>query len=325
MTINQQQKAARRARNKRYWQLHAAEIKLKRDAISDEKKQEDRAHKRTAMQTERAKLTRQEKAAVQQKDRDAHRLHVAAMNDEQRKLWLERMRATTRRLYQARKHGPKQFVIDRAAQYTLDSEQHRHYLQLADPGFVVIHSACDKHRDWLTRVRRIVRTEKGESLFSRVDRHGKLQYSAKRKQYSMSSEPEFQAEVVAWLVTFIRQVLDEYVITDACVLANGICGAQPAHCDIRDQSHLWENDPPLSGIVALENGTSLLIMRDSLEDYGGKLEKVVLNAGDVLVFHGLLVHAGSGYTKVNKRIHFTALTKSGKSRPINETFVVMSK
>ena len=116
------------------------------------------------------------------------------------------------------------------------------------------------------------------------------------------------------------------VCNNRCLCAcQGICGAQPAHCDIRNQSHLWENDPPLSGIVALENGTSLLILRDSLEDYGGKLEKVVLNAGDVLVFPGLLVHAGSGYMKLNKRIHFTALSKSSKSRPINETFIVMSK
>ena len=110
---------------------------------------------------------------------------------------------------------------------------------------------------------------------------------------------------------------------DAVILANGKVGAQPAHCDIRDKSHLWCEDPPLSGLIALENGTKLLVMRDSLENYNGELEAIELEAGDVLIFHALLIHAGSAYSKTNRRLHFTALgQRSMRSRPINETYVV---
>jgi ectoine hydroxylase-related dioxygenase (phytanoyl-CoA dioxygenase family) len=78
----------------------------------------------------------------------------------------------------------------------------------------------------------------------------------------------------------------------------------------------------LSGITALEDNTLLLVMRDSLESYEGQLEAVALNAGDVLIFHALLVHAGGNYSRTNRRIHFTALSQNGMSRPINETYVV---
>ena len=121
----------------------------------------------------------------------------------------------------------------------------------------------------------------------------------------------------------LQQQLDEYTIVDAAILANGKVGAQPAHCDIRDQSHLWRDDPPLSGLISLENYTKLLVMRDSLENYNGELEAIELEAGDVLIFHALLIHAGCAYSKTNRRLHFTALgQRSMRSRPINETYVV---
>ena len=79
----------------------------------------------------------------------------------------------------------------------------------------------------------------------------------------------------------------------------------------------------VSGLIALENDTKLLVMRDSLENYNGELEAIDLEAGDVLIFHALLIHAGSAYSKTNRRLHFTALgQRSMRSRPINETYVV---
>jgi ectoine hydroxylase-related dioxygenase (phytanoyl-CoA dioxygenase family) len=138
----------------------------------------------------------------------------------------------------------------------------------------------------------------------------------------LQTHPELQDEVVAWTTELLQQQSDQYNVVDPVIISNGKTEAQPAHCDIKDQSHLWREDPPLSGITALEDNTLLLVMRDLLEGYKNQLEMVALNAGDVLIFHALLVHAGGDYSRTNRRIHFTALSRNGMSRPINETYVV---
>jgi ectoine hydroxylase-related dioxygenase (phytanoyl-CoA dioxygenase family) len=40
----------------------------------------------------------------------------------------------------------------------------------------------------------------------------------------------------------------------------------------------------------------------SLENYN-ELEAIKLEAGDVLIFHALLIHAGCAYSKTNRRLH----------------------
>ena len=141
----------------------------------------------------------------------------------------------------AKKHGPKAFCMDRAARYPTNSVQRANYTRLAQQGFITMRRACAAQaQDWLKAAQRVIATERGESLFSGTDKHGKLPYSAKRKQYW--PDAALSADVVTTATQLLQQQLDEYTIVDPAILANGKVAAQPAHCDIRDQSHLWRED-----------------------------------------------------------------------------------
>ena len=79
----------------------------------------------------------------------------------------------------------------------------------------------------------------------------------------------------------------------------------PLHADsCRPNSHAaarapW-GDAHLAMIVALEDGTTLHVCPF---DSDGEEEEIPLNAGDVLVFRGDLIHAGAAYDARNVRIH----------------------
>ena len=134
--------------------------------------------------------------------------------------------------------------MDRAARYPTDSVQRANCTQLAQQGFIILRGAgAAKAQDWLKAAKRVIATEQGESLFSGAGKYDKLRYSAKRKQYWPDS-----ADVVTTARQLLQKQLDEYTIVGPTILANGKVGVQLAHCDIRDQSHLWRDDPPLSGL-----------------------------------------------------------------------------
>jgi hypothetical protein len=282
----------------------------------------DLARDRERKRLKKAEKSKEELAASRQHASELSKQRTAALSVADREALLARTRATELRLRLAKKHGPKAFCMDRAARYPTDSVQRANYTQLAQQGFVILRGACAAQaQDWLKAAKRVIATEQGESLFSGTDKYGKLLYSAKRKQYW--PDPALSADVVTTATQLLQQQLDKYTIVDPAILVNGKVGAQPAHCDIRDQSHLWCEDPPLSGLISHEKDTKLVVMPASLENYSGELETIELEAGDVLIFHALLIHAGSAYSKTNRRLHFTALgQRSLRSRPINETYVV---
>eukprot|EP00457_Paulinella_chromatophora_P015587 gb/GEZN01016230.1/.p1 GENE.gb/GEZN01016230.1/~~gb/GEZN01016230.1/.p1 ORF type:complete len:247 (+),score=33.91 gb/GEZN01016230.1/:93-833(+) len=81
------------------------------------------------------------------------------------------------------------------------------------------------------------------------------------------------------------------------------CSPQPMHMDICGDdmaNFLMTKDKPLSIIVALMAGTSLLYESGEIK----------LNPGDVLVFQGDFVHAGAGYKEENLRLHAFGNTKT---------------
>lgn len=107
------------------------------------------------------------------------------------------------------------------------------------------------------------------------------------------------------------------------MLQNEATGIQPPHRDFKKQSHLWGDMPALGVIVALQDGTRLRVKRDTLDvDRDDKLETIELLKGEMVVFHGLLVHAGADYSSLNTRIHLAALNEQLKSRPVNSTYPV---
>jgi hypothetical protein len=55
----------------------------------------------------------------------------------------------------------------------------------------------------------------------------------------LQTHPELQDEVIAWTTELLQQQSDQYNVVDPVIISNGKTEAQPAHCDIKDQSHLW--------------------------------------------------------------------------------------
>ena len=86
---------------------------------------------------------------------------------------------------------------------------------------------------------------------------------------------------------------------DAVVLSSLLgCEQQPFHFDFPPEDVRKLRRMPCSAILAVENG-SRLIMR-----VGGKEQLVVLEPGDVLVFDGDVEHAGAAYPHAsNIRVH----------------------
>lgn len=112
------------------------------------------------------------------------------------------------------------------------------------------------------------------------------------------------------------------------------CQRQAAHVDyVPDAALLDTTDEtvPLLAVVALQSGTFLdvwpgshrLVRRPRLTRHTPHIrrETVELNAGDVIVFRGDLIHAGSEYARHNLRIH-AYIDHPLVPRPPNKTWVI---
>ena len=68
--------------------------------------------------------------------------------------------------------------------------------------------------------------------------------------------------------------------------------------DFRHGSLYNEYPAPLGAILALQDGTTLMV-----RGADGDMEKVGIPRGCMLLFHGGIVHAGSAYEEQNVRVH----------------------
>jgi hypothetical protein len=153
---------------------------------------------------------------------------------------------------------------------------------------------------------------------------GSEENDGKRKQIQLS-------EVVKHLVSkklyrsaisvvgFIRKVDDllsgifpRHSCRDsALLLSEKGCGMQKAHTDytekVLDSVSGLDGEMPLGCLVALMDETFLDVWEGSIkENYNnGQHKKLELCRGDVVIFRGDLVHAGSAYpNRSNLRVHF---------------------
>ena len=112
------------------------------------------------------------------------------------------------------------------------------------------------------------------------------------------------------------------------------CQAQAAHTDyVPDAALLDTTDDtvPLLAVIALQPATTLevwpgshhLIRRARLTRHTPKVTRrtVRLNVGDVIVFRGDLIHAGSPYTSRNLRLH-AYIDHPSVPRPPNKTWAI---
>lgn len=148
-----------------------------------------------------------------------------------------------------------------------------------------------------------------------------------------------QIDMPSWMSALLRARLMAAApgrkATD-CVILESVrgCQIQAAHTDyVPDTALLDTNDDtvPLLAVLAIQGGTRLevwpeshsLVRRPRLTRHTPKVVRhtVELDAGDVIVFHGDLIHAGSAYMRHNLRIH-AYLDHPSVPRPPNRTWVI---
>jgi hypothetical protein len=89
------------------------------------------------------------------------------------------------------------------------------------------------------------------------------------------------------------------------------CLAQRSHTDYlpKNVAHLSDDDMPLACVIACMDQTYFDVWPGAIrcfDEVAGKVfhhKRVMLNAGDMLVFRGDLVHGGAAFDLLNVRVH----------------------
>eukprot|EP00940_MAST-03C_sp_MAST-3C-sp2_P000850 g850.t1 len=109
----------------------------------------------------------------------------------------------------------------------------------------------------------------------------------------------------------LSDIVDKYnpnlTLEDVVALKSAAnCSEQKRHADYDEKAirDVPDNEVPLGMIVAIMNETKLKIWPNSHRDWKPHVSTyVTLNAGDILLFRGDLIHAGCRYKNENVRIH----------------------
>eukprot|EP00899_Mesostigma_viride_P013418 jgi/Mesvir1/22077/Mv12732-RA.1 len=187
-------------------------------------------------------------------------------------------------------------------------------------------------------LRRPVRDKK-VGIFQRKSRDGASSAGDhKRHQYEISHEVS-TGEFDIWrtchslVTTFFSS---KYLVVNPCFLySDAGCAQQSAHRDFLSDIHRWRCDFPISALVALEDDTRFVAyesicrgngINETADDLEGDVtpREIVLSPGNMLMWHGNLVHAGGAYPLLpNRRLFFSAVAvDDGLSIPMDYTFHV---
>ena len=160
-----------------------------------------------------------------------------------------------------------------------------------------------KYRIW----RNLVAVESSDVLRQREYLKANLETvfnpDSKRRQASV---PETDP-IISRIISKLSRVLNGHTLQNPVVLQSlPNCKQQPWHLDYDPA-----NTTGFGLLLALQDETRLELLE----------ETVHLNRGDVLVFRGDVVHAGSWYEQENLRIH-AYVDVEGASRRTNATYII---
>ena len=183
----------------------------------------------------------------------------------------------------------------------------------------------------------IQRSEKAGSIFNHNERM--TRNDRKRRQVTLSSNKSTKRmkQFLESVNSFVSQNVSDVLKPAPWVVIHSKpgCQHQAAHCDYvpdRALETVSNANMPLAVIVPIMPGTQLNVWPHSIglstsstarlkniKPISCKVEK--LDVGDVFVFRGDLVHAGSSYEKDNYRLHTFLDSKEVKRQP-NRTWLV---
>jgi hypothetical protein len=197
---------------------------------------------------------------------------------------------------------------------------------VADPvGYLVFRSACRISSAFLTKL--VAQSSEAAAIFNHNLTH--KENDKLRLQFEFPQEwmpPSLSKLLAPWLKDRIQK---QWV---ALVSLPG-CRSQAAHTDWDPTIVPWDSHAtrPIAVLVALENDTGFNVWPRShslFADLGQglhrdnvKMKHLELNAGDVVVFDGVLIHGGAAFEERNLRLH-CYLDVDGIDRAPNETWIV---
>ena len=188
-----------------------------------------------------------------------------------------------------------------------EEEEDSEYVELHEKGYVILEKEFTVSDKEFKHVKKYV-VKKAAAIFNYNNDN---KSDNKRKQSSISKKTKFIQKLNKHLQAFN----DKLTAKNWVVLysENG-CQKQCAHCDYTPDKlfgTISDNLIPCGAIFAIQDGTTLDIWKNTIGvsnklkklDKPIKRETVNLNKGDLFIFRGDLIHAGSEYKHENIRIH----------------------
>ena len=181
------------------------------------------------------------------------------------------------------------------------------------------------------------KSNKASAIFNYNENTPKNDY--KRRQYSLSAAKsnKVMRTFLESVNEFIHNNVSNVLKPNSWVAIHSLpgCQDQAAHCDYipnKVLASVTDEQMPLSVIVCLMPGTRLNVWPNSirLASLSATIVKkinpipcevVEMNVGDILVFRGDFIHAGSSYTKDNYRLH-AFLDSDLVPRTPNRTWII---
>lgn len=183
----------------------------------------------------------------------------------------------------------------------------------------------------------IKRSEDADAIFNHNEKTPRNDHKQRQCKLTANKSSKNMKEFMQRLNGFLSDNVSK-VLTPApwfVIHSRPNCQDQAAHCDYVPNPSLGtvpDERMPLAALVSMMPGTTLNVWPKSIrlstlnealveQIPSIKCRVVKLNAGDMIVFRGDLVHAGSSYKKDNYRLH-TFLDSDAVERKPNSTWIV---
>jgi hypothetical protein len=170
------------------------------------------------------------------------------------------------------------------------------------------------------RVVPFVQKVSGEKMLYIFNNNEMSRNDFKRRQKNLPIRSQYMKSFDTQVKNIIKTEINTTLVPTDPVILHSKPGCQPqaAHCDYLPDDNLKKvsnEQMPLAALISLMPNTRLKVWPHSShlalkEQEELKEEKVIpcreihLNSGDMVIFRGDFVHAGSGYTQDNFRIHY---------------------
>jgi ectoine hydroxylase-related dioxygenase (phytanoyl-CoA dioxygenase family) len=202
-------------------------------------------------------------------------------------------------------------------------------------GFKVFKEAVNIPADVLQEA--IKRSERAGAIFNNNESTAKNDHKRRQCTLSASKSNKLMRSFLLSVNEFIQSHVSSVLMPSSWVALHSRpgCQDQAAHCDYIPSEELTsatDEEMPLSVIVSLMPETRLNVWPNSIRLVSASpdtvemispipCEVIEMGVGDILVFRGDFIHAGSSYTKDNYRLH-AFLDSPSVPRTPNRTWII---